>query len=415
MKAFLLLAFLSLQTFLYSQINGWTFFTGADYGIPDNRFIRVFEDSKGNLWIGTYNGVIKDDGISKTMYNTNNSGIPSNTIGKIAEDSKGNMWFGFRGGITKFDGTNWTTLTPENSSLPNTEVIKVSIDYKDRVWVATLGGVLVIDGTTQSVYHSGNSIIPVGPEGIERIVTRVTFDSKKNTWLSTQAGVVKITDAGVWSVLNSKNSGLTCDTVGPIVEDNYGNYWFGTQKGVAMYNGTNWTLYNKNNSPLPANYIWEMIQDSYGSIWISVFSNSYPYPPPVAQLSNGGWTTFNHGCLNGISTITITEDSDKKIWFATSNGLAKYDPSQATVGLNFLEGKGNIRISPNPVTSKVTIQPACKQPIKWVSITDIQGQLLMKIENPSNYEVDMSAFSTGVYFLKIIIGKSFYVRKIIKN
>jgi hypothetical protein len=332
---------------LSQTINGWTFYTGADFGLPDNRFLRVFEDSKGNLWIGTYNGVVKYDGINKVIYNTGNSGLPSLTIGKIAEDSKGTMWFGTSGGVTKFDGATWTTLTTQNSSLPNNQVTKVSIDYKDRVCVTTIGGVLVIDGTTQTVYNSSNSKIPVGPD-LKDLVTRATFDSKKNTWLSTQAGVVKITDAGEWSVLNTKNCGIPCDTVGPILEDKQGNYWFGTQKGLAKYDGTNWTVYNKSNSQLPADYIWELLQDSYGNIWISVFSNSYPYPPPLARLTNGIWTTYNHGCFSGMSTVTMTEDSERKIWFAVSNGLATFDYSKTSVETDKTNYVSISNASPNP-------------------------------------------------------------------
>jgi ligand-binding sensor domain-containing protein len=401
---------------MYSQtVNGWTFFTGADYGLPDNRFLRVFEDSKGNLWFGTYNGVVKDDGFSKTIYNNGNSGLPSNTVGKIAEDSKGNMWFGSNGGVTKFDGAIWTTLTTVNSSLPSNEVTRVSIDYKDRVWVTTISGVLVIDGNKQTVYNSSNSSIPVGP-ALKDLVTRATFDSKKNTWLSTQAGVVKITDAGVWSVLNSKNSGLTCDTVGPILEDKDGNYWFGTQKGIAKFDGTNWMFYNKSNSPLPANYIWEMIQDSYGSIWISVYSNTYPYPPPLTRLSNGVWTTFSNGCFSfGMSTVTMTEDSHRKIWFAVSNGLAKFDPEQGTVVSAPSELKDLINIFPNPTTGKVRIQSTYEKPVRWIAVTDMQGRQLLRTENPENNEVDISTLSKGIYCLSLGLEKSVCVKKIIKK
>ena len=73
----------------------------------------MFEDSKGNLWFGTYNG-----GLSKlnpkekkfTFIDTRN-GLASNWVTSITEDRKGNLWVGHwknennTGGISRIDPT----------------------------------------------------------------------------------------------------------------------------------------------------------------------------------------------------------------------------------------------------------------------------------------------------------------------
>jgi len=61
-------------------------------GLPSNETYDIFQDSKGYLWIGTDNGVVKYDGHSFKTYTTND-GLTDNTIFRIQEDYKGRVWF----------------------------------------------------------------------------------------------------------------------------------------------------------------------------------------------------------------------------------------------------------------------------------------------------------------------------------
>ncbi len=61
-------------------------------GLPSNETYDVFQDSKGFLWIGTDNGVVRYDGqVFKTF--TTLDGLTDNTIFKITEDYLGRIWF----------------------------------------------------------------------------------------------------------------------------------------------------------------------------------------------------------------------------------------------------------------------------------------------------------------------------------
>lgn len=84
----------------------------------------VFEDSRGNLWIGNNGiGVLFYDGQAVTNF-TNDHGLsirekgPSRSLGRvfsIAEDATGSIWFGTRdNGAWRFDGKLLTNFTIEN-------------------------------------------------------------------------------------------------------------------------------------------------------------------------------------------------------------------------------------------------------------------------------------------------------------
>jgi ligand-binding sensor domain-containing protein len=61
-------------------------------GLPSNEAYDVFQDSKGFIWIGTDNGVVKYDGKEFKTYTTRD-GLTDNTIFRIKEDYKGRIWF----------------------------------------------------------------------------------------------------------------------------------------------------------------------------------------------------------------------------------------------------------------------------------------------------------------------------------
>ncbi len=64
----------------------------TENGLPSDQIYYTFEDSKGFIWIGTKNGVVRWD--SKYFeYYTIKDGLSNNEIVGIMEDSKGRVWF----------------------------------------------------------------------------------------------------------------------------------------------------------------------------------------------------------------------------------------------------------------------------------------------------------------------------------
>jgi signal transduction histidine kinase/ligand-binding sensor domain-containing protein/DNA-binding response OmpR family regulator len=78
-----------------------------DHSIIDNRFINIYSDRKGNIWLGSNaNGLIKviedNDSLNFIKYDMN-KGAPDNSVFGIAGDKDGNIWISTGNGIGKFD------------------------------------------------------------------------------------------------------------------------------------------------------------------------------------------------------------------------------------------------------------------------------------------------------------------------
>lgn len=67
-------------------------YTAKD-GLPMNSLKKVFQDSRGYIWIGTQEGLVRFDGLEfKTYDRSQYPGLECNFIMDIAEDATGNLW-----------------------------------------------------------------------------------------------------------------------------------------------------------------------------------------------------------------------------------------------------------------------------------------------------------------------------------
>lgn len=83
----------------------------------DNSIWEVYQDKKGNYWFGSNrNGVYHYDGKILKQY-TQSDGLIDNTIRGIQEDSTGNIFIETPNGISKYDGKAFTSLEPIFSRL----------------------------------------------------------------------------------------------------------------------------------------------------------------------------------------------------------------------------------------------------------------------------------------------------------
>lgn len=144
-------------------------YDGAEFDIIDNRrlglkeengFLHVrslFEDSKGNLWIGNNGiGVLKYDGKDFVNFTKQQKLTKEETNGNslekvfsIGEDKRGSIWFGtsYHSGIWQYDGEKVTNFT-EKDGLESELIWTIYNSKNGEVWFggANPSGVYRFDG-----------------------------------------------------------------------------------------------------------------------------------------------------------------------------------------------------------------------------------------------------------------------------
>jgi ligand-binding sensor domain-containing protein len=253
----------------------------------------IFQDSKGNYWIGSHQeGVCLFDGKS-FEYFTTNEGLSDNQISSIQEDKNGTIWFGTSNGVSSYDG----------ESIMNQAQI-VNSDAQNE-WQKTDNDLWFNAGTKEGVYrYDGkklNYLAFPNPKAIASgnvySVTSISEGSNDMVWFATYAGIFGY-NGNQFTVINDETLGLTEESgklhVRSILEDSQGRLWIGS------------------------NGIGVLLKDSSTTV---NFSENNNLINPIS-LRNGDQS--QEGTLEHV--FAIEEDSDANIWFGDRDtGAWKFD------------------------------------------------------------------------------------------
>jgi ligand-binding sensor domain-containing protein len=166
---------------LFRFIGGaWETFTTQD-NLPSLEILKVFNDSQGRIWIGTYEhgvgaGVGCYDGHHWQKY-TSRDGLVNDCVYSMFEDPSGNMWFGTIGGVSIYDGKTWHILTVDDG-LVDKRVYCMMIDSHKKMWFGTEGGISRFDGQKWISYTKKDGLV-------ENLVRTIIETSEGNLWFGT--------------------------------------------------------------------------------------------------------------------------------------------------------------------------------------------------------------------------------------
>ena len=140
--------------------------------------------------------------------------------------------------------------------------------------------------------------------------------------------------AADWTTYNTSNSGLAGNTVKVIVIDQSGNKWFGTDKGLSAFDGTNWVTYQKdeNKQTLADDNINDMAFEvtSYGpELWIATENgvSVIAIPSIDAVTKATPYRTDNTGLISNTVTTVAVDTLRHERWFGTPNGVSRFNSS----------------------------------------------------------------------------------------
>jgi len=258
-----------------SYFNGKSFeyFTTKE-GVLDNQIRSIQEDNNGNIVIATANGLSSYDGQKFTNYPTN-----TNNPKYAWNETKGDLWFnaGETDGINRFDGIHMNYLIfpkPKNNGTDNTYGVTDIYKTKDgKVWMATYAALFNYDGKMVNIFDHEKLNLK---ENELLHIRSVLADSKGRIWIGNN-GIGVLLKEGETTINFSEKHHLihptstrngnksepgTLEHVFAIEEDAEGNIWFGDRDtGAWKYDGktmSNLTI-NKN---LKSQMIWTIYKDN---------------------------------------------------------------------------------------------------------------------------------------------------------
>lgn len=338
-----------------SRFDGENFTTfSTREGLINNYILCLFEDSQGTLWIGTNEGVSYYDGLRFRDFPLRPDSS-SRLCSAIKEDQFGKLWFGAGDGVYTWDGEEVYCYS-EGWEVIHHTVNEIFIDSRDRLWIGNNYGLHLIEEDAITSYNKrhglpSNRVRSIAEDAAGRLwictydqgvcifnehafepaddrygirdglINRVASDGDGRIWLATlDHGVARWSNMQRRFVYYDEDAGLCNNHVRSILEDSWGNYWFGTSGGgVSKFS---WQRFERFGAAqgLGSDYIFSICPDTSG-FWIGTLSKG------VIWFDGAEARHFNSS--NGFmdeKVKAIMRDCWGRMWFGTDGGgLAIYD------------------------------------------------------------------------------------------
>ncbi|WP_162623266.1 hybrid sensor histidine kinase/response regulator transcription factor [Confluentibacter sediminis] len=284
--------FMSLGLHVYSQSERTKFIPVAPEELS-NSLVRCFlKDSKGYMWFGTNDGLIRYDGVNTYNYvhdPKNNKTISNNTINTIIEDSQHKLWIGTAQGLSNYNRqtdnfTNVDSIPTNKNHLNNGYITSLAFDGEDKLWIGTYGGgINIYDQKNSLFFYLGGFDIHNSPLA-KNYATSVLY-ADGLIWFGTKGGL-EVFDPKKKAEVTAKlfTESLPDKQITQLVQDIYGNIWFSTLGGditKIKKSNSNYSfekIISKDSSPqVRWSEILTMATDDKGNIWVGGQNSALSY------------------------------------------------------------------------------------------------------------------------------------------
>lgn len=295
----------------------------------------IIQDKHGKIWIATEDGGVniwdrRTDAITR-LRSEAARGLSVNNIHCIYEDDDDIFWIGtFLGGVNRYDFKKKTITVykkgeEEKASFPNNMIYAIVKDKNGEIWVGTTAGLNKFE-KKKGTYEW---FMPQNFKG--RFIQEIYEDKAGGLWICALGTDSLFYYDPVRSKLSKfryydsafiHNQGATC-----AFEDSKGNMWFGTiNRGLLKLNRTDntFTVYNKSNTKLPNDFVYGIQEDDHGNLWISTNKGLSKFTPGSEEFVN---YDMSHGLPdNQFNFRSSFKDRDGWLYFGSINGLCYFHP-----------------------------------------------------------------------------------------
>jgi ligand-binding sensor domain-containing protein/signal transduction histidine kinase len=274
--------------------------------------VGLYEDGKGNLWVGVVDGLWRWKPGTSNFYS-----MPGNedAIRAFAEADDGALLVNTRRGVQRFvDGKVERYSFPGAAQLNRDKPLQAQGFLRDRdgsLWVAGYGrGLLHI--------HQGKTDVFTLPDGLTgNGVSSLFEDREGNIWAATMNGLDRFRDFAVTTV--SVKQGLSSDNVSSVLADKDGSVWLATHEGLDRWSHGQVKIVPtgsaKGGGSLNGDFPNSLFQDTRGRVWVTTLSGS-------GYLEKGRFISTNGVPARNVTSVG--EDNAGNMWFANQHfGLVR--------------------------------------------------------------------------------------------
>jgi len=292
---------------------------------------------------------------------TKNDGLTSLIVTCTYVDSKGIVWIGTNNGLNAYTGSKWysiTSIEDKKTGKPESlgRIETIFEDSQQNIWVSVMNKIYL---------YNGNFWTGFAETEIEDYVAKDFFEDRRGwIWVTLEhfkdfsnvpeikfsllGGALQMYDGLRWFKFYEDVAGTlgidkteTPKYFTSILQDQSGNIWLSSLKGIYMFDGIDWVNYDEKD--IVSEKVLKLLLDQEGTLWAATEYG-------ISYLKDDKWVdlTRKEG-LCGVNVYDLKEDPDGRIWAYTKRNIR-------FAGINLIENGKCIPFDKHKTGLKGTIE-----------------------------------------------------------
>jgi diguanylate cyclase (GGDEF)-like protein len=229
-------------------------------GLPSNAILDILQASDGYLWIASYQGLIRFDGVSFRMFTPDDiPGIKRGSFWAVVESPKGTLWAATESdGLVRYRDGKWKVFKTADG-LKSDKTTYILLDGKGGLYLGSRRGVVhIVDDKVEAI---------PAPETGEPNVTSLAY-SDGALWIGTaSAGMLRFAD-GQYKKFTVAD-GLADDRITGLFTDRDDTLWIGAYgQGIMQLRKGKFTRF-ASTGPNPPTRVNRFYQAPTGVVWVA--------------------------------------------------------------------------------------------------------------------------------------------------
>jgi signal transduction histidine kinase/ligand-binding sensor domain-containing protein/serine phosphatase RsbU (regulator of sigma subunit) len=311
------------------------------------------QDETGALWISTEGGGLNQfDPATENFTAYKNDladphSLSDDNVRTVYQDSTGQLWLGTREGLNRFNRatgkfSHYHNDPADPHSLSANHILSIFEDRAGVLWIGANGGGLnKFNRAIETFAHFTNT--SHNPNRLsDRMVWSIFEDQAGYLWIGTSNGLNRFDrTTGVFTHYHHDHddpTSLSTDFIPVVIEDRNGVLWVGADEGGlnkfdrATESFTAYRHDPDDPTSLSDDDVWSLYEDSQGTLWVGTWGGGLNRFDPATET----FTHYRHDPENPRSVSddvirTIFEDRTGALWLGTNGGgLNRFDRETET-------------------------------------------------------------------------------------
>jgi signal transduction histidine kinase/ligand-binding sensor domain-containing protein len=289
----------------------------VEQGLPQNKVTAVVQTRDGYLWLGTYNGLARFDGVRFTVFDGNNTPqLHSSRVTSLFEAGDGTLWIGDESGhLTQYRAGQFQPVQI-HPAWSGGKIYDIAADEAGDVWLMNESGELarVRDG-----------LVLTPPSGAISKVVALTQSAHGRIWVDREGRLSALDHGQLRPVEFAGAATNIYPYIQGIAASRDGGLWVACERGIKKWRDGQWVA-DFGAAPWEGETLTRLMETRDGNL-LAGTSDAGIYLVFPGQTN----TTFMHfDRTNGLPSdwaISMWEDREKNLWVGTGAGLAALRPN----------------------------------------------------------------------------------------